>query len=181
MPAIMPQRKPPADADSLAERGLTLTRQDPLAVAIRASLPKLVQHGFDLGMAIAEGHTLPGPGKQKFIDELPTPDEKRGAELAVNFSVDRNRNATLARAGLAVAQANPVVQQARDAEPPGLFTLGFDIASGLFGDPAQHTGALGHTLDGPGAQKILAGLTGGAQRGYQASRNLNLGPPPLRA
>ena len=180
MPAVLPQRKPPPEADSLAERGLTLARQDPLALTIRDSLPKLVQHGFDLGMAIAEGQTLLGPGKTKFINELPTPDEQRGCELAVDFSVDRNRNSTLARAGLAVAQAIPAVQQARDAEAPGLFTLGFDIGTGVFGDP-QGTGALGHTADGPGAQKILAGLTPGAQRGYAVARDLSLGPPPLRA
>lgn len=53
----------------------------------------------------------------------------------------------------------------RDARPAGLFTLGFDIGTGIFGDPAG-TGALGHTADGPGPQKILGDLTGGAQRGY---------------
>lgn len=181
MPSVLPQRKPPPDADSLAEKGEALAQKDPLALAIRDSLPKLVQHGFDLGMAIAEGQTLLGPGKQKFIDELPTPDEKRGCELAVDFSVDRNRNSSLAQAGAAWALANPTVMRARNAEAVGLFTLGFDIASGIFGDPAlPEPRPLGHTADGPGAQKILAGLTGGAQRGYQVSRQLNLGPPPLR-
>jgi hypothetical protein len=71
-----------------------------------------MQRGFDLGMAVAEGQTLLGPGKQAFIDDLPTSDEKRGCELAVDFSVDRNRNSKAARAGLAVAQANPIVQKA---------------------------------------------------------------------
>jgi hypothetical protein len=46
-------------------------------------LSALEQHGFDLGMAISEGQTLLGPGKQAFIDTLPTPDEKLGCELAL--------------------------------------------------------------------------------------------------
>jgi hypothetical protein len=180
----LPNRKSTSgDADSQANRGAALARLDPLALAIRNSLPKLVQHGFDLGMAIAEGQTLLGPGKQGFIDTLPTPDEKHGCEIGVDYSVDRNRNSVLAQAGRAVASAHPTVQRARDAEPPGLFTLGFDIATGIFGDPNPtfpEPHALGHTLDGPGAQKILADLTSEVQRGFKVSRDLNLGPPPLR-
>jgi hypothetical protein len=130
-------------------------------------------------MGLAEGQTLIGPGKQKFIDALPTPDEQRGCTLAVDYTLDRNRNLALAQAGLAVALASSSVGNARNAEPAGLFTLGFDIGSGIFGDPAlPPPHALGHTLDGPGAQKIMAALTNEAQRGYAASRALNLGPPP---
>ncbi len=171
-----------APMDATAERGLNVARQDPLAMAIRALLPTgLTQRGFDLGMALAEGQTLPGPGKQRFHDELPTSDEKHGFDVAVNYTLPRNRHLELARAGLAVAQANRVVQKVRDAEPAGLFTLGFDIASGIFGDPAQGSRALGNTADGPGAQRHRDDLKdANAQRGFDAARKLNLGPPPLR-
>jgi hypothetical protein len=170
--------------DSLATRGLNIARQDQLAMAIRTSLPTgLTQRGFDLCMAEAEGQTLPGPGKQRFHDELPTSDEKHGFEIALPYILERNRYLDLAKAGLSVAQAIPILQKARDAEPPGLFTLGFDIAAGVFGDPAigDPAKALGHTEDGPGAQKIRNDLSGDSQRGFDVARKLNLGPPPLRS
>ena len=79
--------------DALAERGLNVARQDPLAMAIRALLPAgLTQRGFDLCMAVAEGQTAPGPGKQRFHDELPTSDEKRGFDIALPFILERNRH-----------------------------------------------------------------------------------------
>lgn len=166
--------------DALAERGLNVARQDPLAMAIRTLLPAgLTQRGFDLCMAVAEGQTAPGPGKQRFHDELPTSDEKRGFEVALPFILERNRHLERARAGAAVAQANPIVQKARDAEPAGMFTLGFDIATGIFGDPKQ--GAQGNTANGPGAQSVHDDLSGDARRGFDTGRKLNLGPPPLRS
>jgi hypothetical protein len=169
-----------APMDSVAERGLTVARQDPLAMAIRALLPAgLTQRGFDLCMAVAEGHTLMGAGKQRFHDELPTSDEKRGFDIALPFILERNRHLQQARAGAAVATANPIVQKARGAEPAGMFTLGFDIATGIFGDPAQ--GANGNTADGAGAQRIHDDLSGAARRGFDTGRKLNLGPPPLRS
>jgi len=168
-----------APLDALAGRGLNIARQDPLAMAIRNALPPgLTQRGFDLCWAVSEGQTAPGPGKQRFHDELPTSEERRGFEIALPFILERNRHLKEARAGAAVALANPVVQKARSAESAGMFTLGFDIATGIFGDPAQ--GAHGNTADGPGAQKIRDDLSGDARRGFDVARKLNLGPPPLR-
>ena len=47
------------------------------------------------------------------------------------------------------------------------YKLGFDIASGLFGDPAM--GAAGNTLMGPGSEKIRDSLSDAGQRGFDAS------------
>src|SRR5436189_4884992 len=57
----------------------------------------------------------------------------------------------LAAKGAAIAQADPAVAEARTAEPDVFYWLGFDIATGLFGDPAL--GAAGHTATGPGSTR----------------------------
>ncbi len=50
--------------------------------------------------------------------------------------------------------------------------VGFDIATGLFGDPAL--GAVGNTAQGPGSQAIRNALTARAQPGFDASAALHL-------
>jgi hypothetical protein len=53
------------------------------------------------------------------------------------------------------------------------FRLGFDIASGIFGDPAG--GAQGNTATGPGSLGVRNALSPAAQRGFNASVALHLG------
>ena len=65
-----------------------------------------------------------------------------------------------------------VVARARTAEPDVRYWLGFDIASGIFGDPAL--GAQGNTATGPGSMKIRDALSAPAQRGFNASVKLHL-------
>jgi hypothetical protein len=85
--------------DALAQRGAVLASVDPLAALIRDSVPgDAGRRGFDIGMAVAEGHTLPGSGKDKLGDELP-PGEQPGYRLAVQFSVERNRTLVFANNG----------------------------------------------------------------------------------
>lgn len=50
--------------------------------------------------------------------------------------------------------------------------LGFDIATGIFGDPAL--GAKGNTATEPGSLKIRDGLSAAGQRGFNASVALHL-------
>ena len=47
------------------------------------------------------------------------------------------------------------------------YQRGFDIASGLFGDPAL--GAQGNTATGPGSMGIRNSLSAAGQRGFNAS------------
>jgi hypothetical protein len=163
--------------DILAIKGAALASADPLAAALRNREPEgASRRGFDIGMAIAEGHTLPGPGKQKIHDTL-RPDEQGGFSTAVAFSLERNRNAELAAKGAAIAGANPSVAAARCANPSVFYWLGFDVATGIFGDPAQ--GALGNTLTGPGSMAIRDALSVDGRMGFNASVKLHLGPPPL--
>jgi hypothetical protein len=164
--------------DALAARGEMVANQDPLAMALReVQAAGEVRRGFDVGMGASEGQTSPDPGNQRIHDALTTV-EQAGFRAAVSFAVERNDNAIFAARGAAVARANPLVEAARTTkEPPGLYWLGFDVATGIFGDPAL--GALGNTQTGPGALKIRDSLSDAGKRGFNASMRLHLGPPPL--
>ena len=153
--------------DELAARGEAIANQDPLAVELRnRQSDGPARRGFDIGMAAAEGHTLPGPGKQRIHDSLSSA-EQQGFTTAVLFSLERNRNADFAARGAAVAKADPIVGVARNADPDVFYRLGFDIASGIFGNPAL--GGQGNTATGPGSLKIRASLSAAGQRGFNAA------------
>ena len=122
-------------------------------------------------MAAAEGDTAPGPGKQRIHDSL-LPEEKTVFTTAVTFSLARNKNAKLAATGAAIAESDSVVAEARNADEDPFYQLGFDIATGLFGDPAK--GAVGNTLLGPGSLGIRSGLNAAAQRGFDAAVKFHL-------
>jgi hypothetical protein len=121
---------------------------------------------------VAEGQTLPGPGKQKIGASLP-PAEQRGFNIAVSFSLERNRNADFAAKGAAIAKVDEKVAAARTLESDVFYWLGFDIATGIFGDPAL--GAQGNTATGPGSLKIRDSLSPAGQRGFNASVKFHLG------
>jgi hypothetical protein len=163
---------PPVDLGALAARGEPIANQDPLAAELRRRMPEgPALHGFDIGMAAAEGNTAPGPGKQRVHDAL-IPAEQGGFDIAVSFSLQRNKNAQLAATGAAITLADPDVAQARTADGDVFYWLGFDIASGVFGDPAL--GALGNTAVGPGSLAIRGALSPAAQKGFNASMAMHL-------
>lgn len=162
----------------LAARGAEIAKADPLVAKARALLltrtgdairrSSSIFHvlGFDIGMAAAEGDTLPGPGKQKTHDLLSVR-AQGGFTTAVTFSLERNRNADLAARGAAIAEQDTSVAKARITSPNLLYWLGFDIATGIFGDPAL--GARGNTATGPGSLKIRDSLSAAGQSGFNAS------------
>lgn len=171
------------DLDALAGRGEALANEDPLALELRNREPEgPSRRGFDIGMAAAEGQTLPGPGKQRIHDSL-SPPERRGFTTAVLFSLERNRNAALAATGAAIAKVDPLVAEARQfyrrgrnsVESDVFYRLGFDIATGIFGDPAL--GGQGNTATGPGSLKIRNSLSAPGRRGFDASVAFHLAPP----
>jgi len=159
-------------ADDLAARGATIANADPLSAALRTREPEgPSRRGFDIGIAAAEGDTLPGPGKQRIHDAL-SPAEQRGFETAVAFSLERNSNADAAAKGAAIAKADPVVAEARTVDTSVFYWLGFDIATGIFGNPAL--GALGNTATGPVSLRIRDSLSAAGQRGFNASVTFHL-------
>ena len=160
------------DESALAAKGQAIASQDPLAVELRNREPDgPSRRGFDIGMAVAEGQTLPGPGKDRIRDSL-SPDQRQGFNAAVAFSLERNANAELAAVGAKIALRDPTLAQARTDDLDVFYWLGFDIATGIFGDPAL--GAKGNTATGPGSSKIRNALSPSAQRGFDASVKLNL-------
>jgi hypothetical protein len=161
------------DLNPLAVQGQRLANADPLAADLRNRQPAGPgRRGFDVGMAAAEGQTLPGPGKQRIHDSL-SPAEQRGFDAAVSFSLERNRNADLAARGAAIARADPIVAEARAVDTDESYLQGFDIATAIFGDPAL--GAQGNTATGPGSLRIRDSLSAAGQRGFNDSVKLHLG------
>ncbi len=159
-------------AGDLVPRGKILTSEDPLAVEYRRQQPNAeAQRGFEIGMAAAEGQTLPGPGKDKIRGSLRV-SEQVGFDAAVAFSLERNRNADLAKVGGYIASKDKDVSNLRKSENDVFFRLGVDIASGIFGD--RKLGAKGNTQTGPGSLKIRDSLSPAGQRGFNAAVTLHL-------
>lgn len=155
------------EADDLAAIGEAVTNADPLAAALRDNETQGERRrGFHVGMATEAKNTLWGPGAQSVKESLGTA-AQQGFSIAAAYCLQRNNNADIARRGLAVVTADPAAQSARKLLPIGLSWLGFNIASGIFGNPAL--GALGNTAMGPGSQKIRASLDADAQRGFDAA------------
>ncbi len=160
------------EVNALAARGAELTDADPLLVELRSREARRdTRRGFEVGIAAAEGHTLPGPGKDRTRESLRT-NERPGFDTAITFSLERNRNADLARLGAAIAKSDAAVAKARTADPAVLYWLGFDIATGIFGDPAL--GARGNTATGPGSLRIRDALSAAGQRGFNAAVTFHL-------
>ena len=82
--------------------------------------------------------------------------------------------AELASIGATIAAADPAIAAARNADTDPSYQLGFDIATGIFGDPAL--GARGNTATGPGSMAIRNGLGEAGRRGFDAAGSLHLGP-----
>ncbi|MEQ1931732.1 MAG: hypothetical protein ABL957_14545 [Parvularculaceae bacterium] len=157
----------------LAPRGEAVALQDPLSVALRdQQADDSARLGFDIGMAVAEGQTAQGPGKDAMRLKLKA-EEQGGFASAVTFSVDRNKNRERAGKGAAIAAADPIVGLLRNSETDVFYRLGFDIAIAIYGDPAL--GAEGKTATGPGSLGVRDSLTAAGQRGFDAAGKLRLG------
>jgi len=161
------------DLDALAARGEVLANEDPLTIQLRdQQADDSSVRGFYIGMGASEGQTLPGPGKQRIGASLPAT-QQRGYNIAVSFSLERNRNADLAARGATITGADGKAAAARDTDQDVYYRLGFNIATGIFGDAAK--GALGNTQLGPGSLKIRDSLSAGGQRGFNAAVKFHLG------
>jgi hypothetical protein len=160
------------DLNALAVRGAALAAQDPLAAELRKrTADGALRRGFDVGFGIWEGNAAPGPGKQRIHDALNAA-EQPGFDIAAAYSLPRNKYAKLAIVGAAIGNADPAVGSARNAENDVFYWLGFDIASGIFGDPAA--GSLGNTATGPVSLGIRNELNAPGQRGFNAATALHL-------
>jgi hypothetical protein len=98
--------------------------------------------------------------------------ETRARNSPAAPGLEESCRAALAAKGAAIANEDPVVAEARNAEPDALYRQGFDIATAIFGDPAL--GAQGNTQTGPGSLGIRNTLNAVGQRGFNASVKLHL-------
>ncbi len=152
-------------------KGAFLASQDPLATELRnlqAAGPQ--RRGFDFGMAVTDGQTADGPGKQAVRAAL-AGDEQPGFDFALRYSLDRNGSGPLAARGAAIIAADSGAATERDAGAAAIaraagvadaavfYKLGFNVATALFGNPKL--GAAGNTLIGPGSLKVRNALGNG--------------------
>lgn len=174
------QRAANLEGNPLAVKGKAIADANRLVAALRASLPDGPERiGFDIGMGAWQGNTADGPGKQAVGKSL-TPGEQVGFADAATFSLQWNNNIVFAAKGAAIALKDPEVAAARakargtppDGLPAALYWLGFDIATGIFGNPAL--GAQGNEKIGPGSEKIRATLGSDGQRGFNDSLAFNV-------
>lgn len=170
-PMSMPDRSE-GEIDALAAQGQAMAEADPLIAAIRDAQPVgPIRRGFYVGLGTEVANTLWGPGAQSIKDSLDGA-EQIGFTVGAAFCLDRNNNKEMTARGAAVLAADTDLQAARAIEKtPGLYWLGFEIGTGIFGDPAL--GAQGNTLWGPGAERIQATLHPDSQRGFIAARDFN--------
>ena len=122
--------------DSLAAKGEMLTAQDPLAAALRDQQPEGdMRRGFLIGMAAAERQTAPVLARTP-RGLLLLLEQRGGFQIAVTFSLMRNRAIQQAEQGAAVAAADPDVAAAAHSNNSVFYRLGFDVGTGIYGDPS---------------------------------------------
>ena len=179
-PIAAPANQDILSANTFATKGQAIADANLLVAALRETEPDGPQRtGFDIGMGVWLGHTADGAGKQALGKAL-TPAEQLGFADAAVFSLQWNNNTDFAARGAAIAELDPDVAaaraKARGAAPDGLraalYWLGFDIATGIFGNPAL--GAQGNTLIGPGSERIRATLGPDGQQGFNDSLAFNV-------
>jgi hypothetical protein len=180
-PDLVPMRRAAVlSANPFAIKGKAIADANPLVAALRATEAEgPLRTGFDIGMGVWLGHTADGAGKQAAGKAL-TPGEQVGFADAAVFSLQWNNNTTFAAKGAAIAAKDPAVAAARakarggppDGLPAALYWLGFDVATGIFGNPAL--GAQGNTLIGPGSEKIRATLGPDGRQGFNDSLPFNV-------
>ncbi len=114
----------------------------------------------------------PGPNPNPPISICESAREARARNSPAAPGLEEKCRADLALKGATIAQVDPIVAKARTVEADLVYQQGFDIASGIFGDPAL--GAQGNTATGPGSLKIRDSLSAAGQRGFDASVKLHL-------
>lgn len=169
-PVPMPDRRA-GEKEALIAQGESMAQKDPLLTLIRDAQPEGgIRTGFYIGLATEAGNTLWGPGAQSIKDSLDGA-QQMGFSVGAEFCLVRNNNAEMAALGDSVVKADPELTSNRALEKPGMYWLGFNIASGIFGDPAL--GAKGNTAWGSGAEGIRNSLPREAQNGFDAAHKLN--------
>jgi hypothetical protein len=159
------------DFELVRAKGEARAAGDPSAANVRSPLYDAPRRGFDIGLGVWADQTAPGPGKTRYRDFLSFA-EQQGFDMAAAFALPRNKYAGLVAVGTAINAADAQVRAKRNASKDGFYWLGFDIASGLFGDP--RAGSQGSKALGSGAIAIRDSLNAAGQAGFNASMQMHL-------
>jgi hypothetical protein len=160
-----------ADLEAARLQGEYRANTDAIAGELRNRVAGPARRGFEIGLGVWADQTAPGPGKQRYHDAL-TRVEQQGFDLAAAYALPKNKYAKLIAVGTAIAASDEDVAVARKSDADLFFAMGFDIASGLFGDPAA--GSEGSKVMGAGAFAIRNSLPEPGRRGFDASSKLHL-------
>lgn len=160
-----------SEADQYATSGEALAQGDALIAAGRSQqLSAPLRRGFDIGIAVTGTDTV----WVRANSESSTPSAGRTGRIQSSGFLcpgsESERTVGCNRRSYCCRRSDCGAGDAQRAGLPNW--LGFDIASGVFGDPAL--GALGNKATGPGSERIRNGLSAPAQRGYNASTQLHL-------
>jgi hypothetical protein len=159
------------DFELVRAKGEARAAGDPSAASVRNSLYDAPRRGFDIGLGAWADQTAPGPGKQRYHDFLNFA-EQQGFDLAAAYALSRNKYAGMVAVGSAINAADAQVRAKRNASKDGFYWLGFDIASGLFGDP--RAGSQGNKSMGSLAIVARDSLNAAGQAGFDASMQMHL-------
>jgi hypothetical protein len=171
--SVLAQEKPVVfDRLASISRGTQLVAADEVAKKLADHTADNERSGFYIGMAIAENHTYPGPGKSRTCASL-TELEARSCEVGVTYSVERNRNIALITRGRAIVEADPAIAAERTRVVrvgPRYYLavflgLGFDIGAAA---------AEGQTQPGPGKDKTRDSLNIWLRDGFNAAVSFTL-------
>jgi hypothetical protein len=168
---IYKMRPSDADFELVRARGEAIAAKDASAGSVRVSLFDAPRRGFEIGLGVWDSQTAPGPGKQRYHDFLSFA-EQQGFNMAAAYALPRNKYAGLVDVATTINAADAQVRAKRNASKDGFYWLGFDIASGLFGDP--RAGSQGSKVLGTGAIAIRDSLNAAGQVGFNASMQMHL-------
>jgi hypothetical protein len=146
----------------LAPRGAELTRLDPLAAELRnQQFNEDARLGFDIEWRLRKKTRCQVQANRKCTIRF-IPQNRRGSlRLSLSHSIAIGTRSLLGLARTS-ARLSSDVGLARNVDRDVFRRLGFDIAAGLYGDPAL--GSKGSTKMGPGALAIRDALSPATQR-----------------
>ena len=185
----VPEGTPPSPPMTMCERAAAARAANrPTAAALqqrcdaeRAALPSLasgrvstpVEEALAVGppyreaqeSALAKASLIAPPLVPTVTTPLPT-------VAAASPPIDPAQLDALAAKGAEIAGIDPPVDEARHVEAGAFYQLGFDIATGLFGDPML--GAAGKAKMDASLESIRDSLSASGQRGFDASMKFHL-------
>lgn len=167
----LPEGAPAGPPKTMCEMAASArARNSPAAPGLeKRCAAETASHPVALGRVPTPTTPAPAPPSAPAPTSVPTPPPVPPMDLP---PVDPDRVDALAAKGAEIAGIDPTVAEARVAKPGMMYQLGFDIATGLFGDPILGTD--GKTAMDADTTSIRNSLSTTGQRGFDASVKFHL-------